>query len=110
MSQFINPATNNVILLGPPGCGKGTFSQYLIKHYNYEHICLEDLFRAEIRTETPLGKKIKQIVENGDYVDDEVTLRIVFDKVNQSIIRNQFFIIDGFPRNSFCFHALLKFF
>lgn len=93
------------ILIGPPGCGKGTFSQYMIEKYQYIQICPGDIYRNEIQLQTELGKQIEQIVQNGDYVDEKITCTLIENYILSALKQNKFFIIDGFPRsvNSFNF-------
>ncbi|AHH10586.1 adenylate kinase [Borrelia coriaceae] len=87
-----------LVFLGPPGSGKGTIAKILSNKLNYYHISTGDLFRANISNATPLGKKIKQIVEKGQLVPDSITIKIVEDKIN-TLDNKDNFILDGFPRN-----------
>ncbi|UPA17904.1 adenylate kinase [Borrelia sp. MN22-0132] len=87
-----------LVFLGPPGSGKGTIAKILSSKLNYYHISTGDLFRANISNVTPLGKEIKQIVENGQLVPDSITIKIVEDKIN-TLANKDNFILDGFPRN-----------
>ncbi|BDU62908.1 adenylate kinase [Candidatus Borrelia fainii] len=87
-----------LVFLGPPGSGKGTIAKILSSKLNYYHISTGDLFRANISNATPLGKEIKQIVENGQLVPDSITIKIVEDKIN-TLANKDNFILDGFPRN-----------
>ncbi|WP_024653860.1 adenylate kinase [Borrelia persica] len=87
-----------LVFLGPPGSGKGTIAKILSNKLNYYHISTGDLFRTSIANATPLGKEIKQIVENGQLVPDSITIKIVTDKINTIEHKNDF-ILDGFPRN-----------
>ncbi|AAX17745.1 MULTISPECIES: adenylate kinase [Borrelia] len=87
-----------LVFLGPPGSGKGTIAKILSGKLNYYHISTGDLFRANISNATPLGKEIKQIVENGQLVPDSITIKIVEDKIN-TLANKDNFILDGFPRN-----------
>ncbi|ETZ18521.1 Adenylate kinase [Borrelia duttonii CR2A] len=87
-----------LVFLGPPGSGKGTIAKILSNELNYYHISTGDLFRTNIENDTPLGKEIKQIVENGQLVPDSITIKVVQDKIN-TIDNRDNFILDGFPRN-----------
>ncbi|ACH94657.1 adenylate kinase [Borrelia recurrentis] len=87
-----------LVFLGPPGSGKGTIAKILSNELNYYHISTGDLFRTNIENDTPLGKEIKQIVENGQLVPDSITIKVVEDKIN-TIDNRDNFILDGFPRN-----------
>jgi adenylate kinase len=99
----------NIILIGPPGSGKGTLSQFFVEQYNYHQICPGDIFRTHIRNNTELGKAIKPIVENGDYVDQDMTCDIIFSEIEDSLKKQEDFIIDGFPRNIYCLKKLHDF-
>lgn len=101
-------AQDNIILIGPPGCGKGTFSQYA-KNHNYEQIGTGDLLREEIRSETELGKQIKPIVEAGDYVEESIVNKIMFNKIKSCITKSKLFILDGFIRSKSNLAALINF-
>ncbi len=86
----------NVILIGPPGSGKGTQAFNIKEKYNLDHISTGDLFRAAIKNQTELGKQVSSILEAGEFVSDELTLSIVeeaIEKVNQTG-----YMLDGYPR------------
>jgi adenylate kinase len=87
----------NLIFLGPPGAGKGTFAKMLIKDMDIPHISTGDILRAEIKNETPLGLKAKECVESGQLVSDELVTDMVVSRLSQSDCANGF-ILDGFPR------------
>ena len=89
----------NFIFIGPPGSGKGTLSSAMVKTHGYEQICPGDILRKHIKQGTDLGKTIKPIVANGDYVDDEVVFRIIEEKITHCLDGQRPFIIDGFPRS-----------
>lgn len=87
----------NFILFGPPGSGKGTQSVKVAEKYNLAHISTGDIFRRNIRENTPLGKKVKEIMEKGDLVPDAVLVEILEDALNlESGVDG--FVFDGFPR------------
>ena len=67
----------NIILLGPPGAGKGTVAAELKEHYQLPHISTGDLFRFHIKNETELGKRVKKIIDSGDLVPDEITTEML---------------------------------
>ena len=92
-------AVPNVILFGMPGSGKGTISQHLKEKHNYYHICPGDLFRKEIREQTPFGKKIQSIVKKADYVDDVTTFNYLKTHIDSAIAKNTPIILDGYPRS-----------
>jgi len=88
----------NLILFGPPGAGKGTQAQFIVKKYNYFQLSTGDLLRDEIKNKTQLGNKIDIIISKGDFVSDE----IVNTLLQKSIINLKFrdrIIFDGYPRN-----------
>ncbi|CCH56900.1 adenylate kinase [Fibrisoma limi BUZ 3] len=87
----------NLVLFGPPGAGKGTQSEKLIKKYNLVHLSTGDLLRSEIAAGTELGLRAKQLMDQGLLVPDEVVIGMIENKLkeNQSVAG---FIFDGFPR------------
>lgn len=87
----------NVILLGPPGAGKGTQAELLIEKYRIPHISTGDIFRAAVKEGTPLGVKAKEYLENGQLVPDEIVVGIVAERLQQADCQNGF-LLDGFPR------------
>jgi adenylate kinase len=87
----------NIVLFGPPGAGKGTQSAKLVEALNLKHISTGDLFRAAIKSGTPLGQKAKLYIDAGNLVPDEVTIHMVKEAFLQ--LKGQGFILDGFPRN-----------
>lgn len=89
---------NNLIFLGAPGVGKGTVAQVIAKEYGFVHLSTGEIFREAIRNETDLGKQLKNIVEQGLYVPDEITNAIVENKIKELNSKNQKFILDGYPR------------
>lgn len=86
------------ILCGPPGSGKGTFSQHLKEQYGYNHVSSGDLVRNEINAKTPLGESIKEIVQRGDFIDQETMHLLIETKIRQFVEEGKPFIIDGFIR------------
>lgn len=85
------------ILIGPPGCGKGTLSGALIKEMGLAHISTGDIFRAHRASQSEFGKRISTYLDKGSLVPDELVLDIVFDRLDQPDCQ-QGFILDGFPR------------
>ena len=88
----------NIILFGPPGAGKGTQAQLIVKKHNYFQLSTGDLLREEITLKTPLGVKIDNLISNGEFASDE----IVNTLLKKSIINLKFrdrIIFDGYPRN-----------
>lgn len=86
-----------VILMGPPGAGKGTHAGPLSNHLHLPHISTGDLFRENIRNQTPLGVKAKGYMDQGNLVPDELVLDMLFDRVAKEDCKNGY-ILDGFPR------------
>ena len=87
----------NIVLFGPPGAGKGTQSEKILKKYNLVHLSTGDLFRLNLNNETSLGLEAKKYMNKGDLVPDQIVISMVEDKINKSsnVIG---FVFDGFPR------------
>ena len=88
-----------VILVGPPGAGKGTQAVALAAHYKIPHISTGDIFRANLKNGTELGKKAQSFMDRGELVPDSVTNEMVKDRLGNSDVINGF-LLDGFPRNT----------
>ncbi len=86
-----------VILLGPPGAGKGTQAQRIAQLYGLPHLSTGDMFRDNIRCDTELGRKAKPLMERGELVPDEIVLSMIEDRIAQPDCDNGF-VFDGFPR------------
>lgn len=87
-----------LVLVGPPGAGKGTQAQFLASHYAIPHISTGDIFRANLKEGTPLGIQAKLFMDRGDLVPDSVTNEMVRDRLGKADVANGF-LLDGFPRN-----------
>jgi len=87
----------NLVLFGPPGAGKGTQSNLLIKRYNLVHLSTGDILREEIEIGTALGLEAKSLMDKGDLVPDEVVISMISSKLDNNPSVNGF-IFDGFPR------------
>jgi adenylate kinase len=87
----------NIILFGPPGAGKGTQAKLLQNEYNIPHLSTGDIFRAAIKNETPLGIKVKSILDSGALVPDETVVDLVADELSKEKYQDGY-ILDGFPR------------
>lgn len=87
-----------IVLLGPPGSGKGTQAHIICEKYSLPHISTGDIFRANIAGGTELGKKAKEYMDKGSLVPDDLTISIVVDRLNQPDCEKGF-VFDGFPRN-----------
>ncbi|MCR5468294.1 MAG: adenylate kinase [Lachnospiraceae bacterium] len=86
-----------IIMLGAPGAGKGTQAKQIAAKYSIPHISTGDIFRANIKNGTELGKKAKEYMDQGALVPDELTCDLVVDRIAQDDCKNGF-ILDGFPR------------
>ncbi|MFY8137989.1 MAG: adenylate kinase [Flavobacteriales bacterium] len=89
----------NIVLFGPPGAGKGTQSEKLIDRFQLVHLSTGDIFRANIKGETELGKLAKSYMDKGELVPDSVTISMLESEVNK-YADPKGFIFDGFPRTS----------
>jgi adenylate kinase len=87
-----------LVLVGPPGAGKGTQAQFLAAHYSIPHISTGDIFRANLKANTPLGQEAKTYMDRGELVPDSVTNAMVKDRLQLDDVANGF-LLDGFPRN-----------
>ncbi|MER7079356.1 adenylate kinase [Saccharopolyspora kobensis] len=88
-----------LVLVGPPGAGKGTQAAVLSEQLGVPHISTGDLFRANIGNETPLGQKAKSYMDAGELVPDEVTNEMVRDRLGDEDAAKGF-LLDGYPRNT----------
>ena len=87
-----------LVLVGPPGAGKGTQAQFLAAHYSIPHISTGDIFRANLRAGTPLGVQAQSFMDRGELVADSVTNEMVKDRLTHDDVAKGF-LLDGFPRN-----------
>ena len=87
-----------LVLVGPPGAGKGTQAQFLAAHFNIPHISTGDIFRSNLKGGTELGLEAKKYMDKGELVPDSVTNDMVRDRLGQSDVTNGF-LLDGYPRN-----------
>ena len=88
----------NLVLMGPPGSGKGTMTNMLRGDFPYKLICAGDILRAEKASGSKLGKKIAQIIDKGNLVPDEVIDELMFKEISKGIRIDESFLIDGYPR------------
>jgi adenylate kinase len=89
-----------IVLLGPPGAGKGTQAKRLATHLNIPHVSSGDLFRAMKTMDTPLARKVQDIMARGALVDDQTTIDVVEERLSRDDAREGGAILDGFPRNA----------
>lgn len=94
-----------LLIVGPPGAGKGTQATMIAERYGIPAISTGDIFRENIKNKTELGKQVEQIVSGGSYVPDELTNAIVADRLSQDDAADGF-LLDGFPRTVEQVHAL----
>ena len=97
-----------LILLGAPGSGKGTQAANITEKYDLPHISTGDIFRENIEKETPLGLKIKAVMDTGNLCPDDLTVEIVKDRLASTDCQNGY-LLDGFPRNLVQAEALEQF-
>ena len=88
-----------LLIVGPPGAGKGTQAARICERFGIPTISTGDIFRANIKNETDLGKQVKAIVDAGDYVPDELTNALVTDRLNEADADGGF-LLDGYPRTT----------
>ncbi len=87
----------NIILFGPPGAGKGTQAEYIVNHFGLAHLSTGNMFRSAIQNETPLGIKVKSILDAGELVSDDVVVGLVQEETTKDIYHAGC-VFDGFPR------------
>ena len=88
----------NVILLGPPGAGKGTQAQLIVKNHNYFQLSTGDLLRSEIKKKTKIGVEIENLISKGNFVSDEIVEDLIKSTIDNLKFRDRI-IFDGYPRN-----------
>jgi len=88
----------NIILFGPPGAGKGTQAQFIVKKHNYFQLSTGNLLREEIKLKTPLGAEIEKLISNGKFVLDETVNTLLRQSITNLKFRDRI-IFDGYPRN-----------
>ena len=88
----------NIVIFGPPGAGKGTQSNLIVKKFNLHQLSTGELLRKEIRDQTDLGKKISSIINSGNMVSDEIVGGLIEKHISDESLKNRL-IFDGYPRN-----------
>ena len=88
----------NIVIFGPPGAGKGTQSNLIVKKYELHQLSTGELLRKEIKNDTELGKKISSIINLGNLVSDEIVGNLIENYISKDIYKNKL-IFDGYPRN-----------
>ena len=88
----------NIILFGPPGAGKGTQAQFIVKKHNYFQLSTGDLLRNEVKQKTSLGTEIEKLISNGEFVSDEKVKKLLRQSIENLKFRDRI-IFDGYPRN-----------
>ncbi len=97
-----------IVLLGAPGSGKGTQASMISTRYNLPHISTGDIFRENIKNGTPIGLKIKSIIDGGNLAPDDLTIEIVKERLSRPDCKDGY-LLDGFPRNLIQAKALDQF-
>lgn len=95
-----------ILVLGSPGVGKGTYTNALVKAKGFVHVSTGDLFREHIKNKTELGIKVKEFLDSGALVPDELTIALVKDRLEKEDCKTKGFVLDGFPRRIAQAHAL----
>ena len=86
-----------IVMLGAPGAGKGTQAQRMVSHFGIPQISTGEIFRENLKRNTPLGREIKEFMEKGELVPDDIVLKIVEERLSHGDCAKGF-ILDGFPR------------
>ncbi|XP_003748364.1 GTP:AMP phosphotransferase AK3, mitochondrial [Galendromus occidentalis] len=85
------------LIMGAPGSGKGTISEWIVNDFNLKHLAAGDLLRKNIKDQTAIGKEVSQYIEKGLLVPDDLVTKMILEELSTSL-RNQSYLLDGFPR------------
>ena len=88
----------NIVIFGPPGAGKGTQSNFIVKKFNFFQLSTGELLREEINNKTKLGQEIESIINSGNLVSDNIVSDLIEKYISNKIFKNRL-IFDGYPRN-----------
>ena len=88
----------NIVIFGPPGAGKGTQSNFIVKKFNLHQLSTGEILRKEIKNKTKLGQQIESIINSGNLVSDEIVSNLIESHISKEIYKNRL-IFDGYPRN-----------
>jgi adenylate kinase len=88
----------NLVLLGPPGAGKGTQAERLVTDFDLPYYATGDILRGAVKDETPLGKEAKGYMDRGELVPDELICKVIMERIDEPVAEDGF-LLDGFPRN-----------
>ncbi len=99
-ASSLSALTPIIILIGPPGSGKGTCSQYLKERYDYQHVSIGDLLRKEVAMQTELGCQIEETIKRGDFIDPSIVHFLLAQSVLDIKTEQEPLILDGFARNA----------
>lgn len=97
----------NILLLGPPGAGKGTQAKYICEYFHIPQISTGEMLRAAVRSQSPLGLEVKNILEKGELVSDQIVIELVKKRLEETDVEHGF-LFDGFPRTLPQAHALVE--
>ena len=88
-----------IVLLGPPGSGKGTQAELIYKKFNFFHFSTGNILRNEVKEKTKIGQEIESIINAGKLISDKIIIQIVDNKITEKLGHYKGFLFDGFPRN-----------
>lgn len=98
-----------ILLIGPPGSGKGSVSELIIKNNKFTHLSTGNIFRSLLKQDNDLAKELNSYISNGNLVPDELTNKIAKTAIDELILKDQSFILDGYPRTINQAHNLAQY-